>query len=137
MVKVILLAAVAGIAGCTSTIAASGQPELMGAWTVEYIGERPVIDNSPAYIEFAEEGRAGGNASCNRFTGAYVLSGSSLTFSNMASTKKMCFPALMEQEARFLAALEWVAKAQMRDGLLNLLDAKDGVPYSRHHGRKI
>ena len=69
MFKVMLLAAVAGIAGCTSTIAASGQPELMGAWTVEYIGERPVIDNSPAFIEFAEEGRAGGNASCNRFTG--------------------------------------------------------------------
>ena len=35
----------------------------------------------------------------------------------------------MEQEARFLAALEWVAKAQMRDGLLNLLDAKDGVVF--------
>ena len=124
MVKVMLLAAMAGIAGCTSTIAAAGKPDLMGAWTVEYIGERPVIDNSPAYIEFAEEGRVGGNASCNRFTGAYVLSGSSLTFSNLASTKKMCFPALMEQEARFLAALEWVAKVQMRDGLLVLLDAE-------------
>jgi heat shock protein HslJ len=105
----------------------SGQARSMGAWTVEYIGERPVIDKSPAYIEFAEEGRAGGNASCNRFTGAYGLSGPSLTFSKMASTKKKCFPALMEQEARFLATLEWVAKAQMRDGLLNLLDAQDGV----------
>jgi heat shock protein HslJ len=135
MVKVILLATVAGIAGCTSTIAASGQPELMGAWTVEYIGERPVIDNSPAYIEFAEEGRAGGNASCNRFTGAYVLSGSSLSFSNMASTKKMCFPALMEQEARFLAALEWVAKRKCEMGC-SICSMPMTAWYSRHHGGK-
>ena len=69
MVKVMLLAAIVGIAGCTSTISAAGKPDLMGAWTVEYIGERPVIDNSPATIEFAEEGRVGGNASCNRFVG--------------------------------------------------------------------
>lgn len=136
MIKMMLLAAMAGIAGCTSTIAAAGTPDLMGAWTVEYITERPVIDNSPAYIEFAEEARVGGNASCNRFTGAYVLSGSSLTFSNMASTKKMCFPALMEQEVRFLAALEWVAKAQMRDGLLNLLDAKDDVVFKASRRQK-
>jgi heat shock protein HslJ len=108
----------------------------MGAWTVEYIGERPVIDNSTAYIQFAEEGRVGGNASCNRFTGAYVLFGSSLTFSNMASTKKMCFPALMEQEVRFIAALERVAKAQMRDGLINLLDAKDGMIFKASRRQK-
>jgi heat shock protein HslJ len=129
MVKVMLLAAMAGIAGCTSTIAATGNPDLMGAWTVEYIGERPVIDNSPAYIEFAEEGRAGGISSCNWFTGAYVHSGSSLTFSNMAFTKKMCFPALMEQEARFLAALERVAKVQMQNGLLVLLDVEGGAVF--------
>jgi heat shock protein HslJ len=124
MVKVLLLAAIVGIAGCTSTIAASGQPELMGAWVVEFIDERPVIDNSPAYIEFAEEGRVGGNASCNRFTGAYALSGSHLTFSKLVSTKKMCFPTLMEQEARFLASLERVAKVQMQNRLLVLLDAE-------------
>jgi len=136
MTKMMLLATMAGIAGCTSTIAAAGKPDLMGAWTVEYIGERPVIDNSPAYIEFAEEGRVGGNASCNRFSGAYVLSGSSLTFSKLASTKKMCFGALMEQETRFLAALERLAKVQMRDGLLNLLDAKDGVVFTASRRQK-
>jgi heat shock protein HslJ len=124
MAKIMLLAVVAGITGCASTMAAPGKSNLMGAWTVEYIGERPVIDSSPAFIEFAEEGRAGGNASCNRFTGVYVLSGSSMSFSNMASIKKMCFPALMEQETRFLAALERVAKVQIQNGLLVLLDVK-------------
>ena len=112
------------------------ESDLAGAWMVEYIGERPVIDNSPATIEFAGNGRVGGNASCNRFVGEYVLSGSSLSFGKLGATKMMCPPALMEQEARFLAALEWVAKAQMRDGLLNLLDAKDGVVFKASRRQK-
>jgi heat shock protein HslJ len=132
----VLLALVIGISGCASSMSTPVESDLAGAWVVEFIGERPVIDNSPAYIEFAEEGRVGGNSSCNRFTGAYVLSGSSLTFSKLASTKKMCFGALMEQETRFLAALERVAKVQMQNGLLVLLDAKDGVVFKASRRQK-
>ena len=132
----VLLAVVIGIAGCASSMSTPVESDLAGAWMVEYIGERPVIDNSPATIEFAGNGRVGGNASCNRFVGEYVLSGSSLSFGKLGATKMMCPPALMEQEARFLAALEWVAKAQMRDGLLNLLDAKDGVVFKASRRQK-
>jgi heat shock protein HslJ len=132
----VLLALVIGIAGCASSLSTPAESDLAGAWVVEYIGERPVIDNSPATIEFAGNGRVGGNASCNRFVGEYVLSGSSLSFGKLGATKMMCPPALMEQEARFLAALEWVAKAQMRDGLLNLLDAKDGVVFKASRRQK-
>ena len=132
----VLLAVVIGISGCASSMSTPVESDLAGAWMVEYIGERPVIDNSPATIEFAGNGRVGGNASCNRFVGEYVLSGSSLSFGKLGTTKMMCPPALMEQEARFLAALEWVAKAQMRDGLLNLLDAKDGVVFKASRRQK-
>jgi heat shock protein HslJ len=132
----VLLALVIGISGCASSMSTPVESDLAGAWMVEYIGERPVIDNSPATIEFAGNGRVGGNASCNRFVGEYVLSGSSLSFGKLGATKMMCPPALMEQEARFLAALEWVAKAQMRDGLLNLLDAKDGVVFKASRRQK-
>ena len=132
----VMLAVVIGIAGCASSMSTPVKSDLAGAWMVEYIGERPVIDNSPATIEFAGNGRVGGNASCNRFVGEYVLSGSSLSFGKLGATKMMCPPALMEQEARFLAALEWVAKAQMRDGLLNLLDAKDGVVFKASRRQK-
>ena len=124
MAKAFLLTMLAGICGCAAPMAAPDRPDVMGAWTVEFIGARPVIDNSPAYIEFTEEGRVGGIASCNRFTGAYVLSGSSLTFSKIASTRMMCFGTLMEQEARFLTALDRVSKAQMQNGLLVLLDVE-------------
>ena len=36
----------------------------------------------------------------------------------------MCPPALMEQEARFLAALERVSKVQIQNGLLVLFDVE-------------
>jgi heat shock protein HslJ len=99
--------------------------DLIGKWIIESIDDRPVIDNSPAYIEFTPTGRAGGNASCNQFTGSYVLSGNDLTFSKMATTRKMCPPALMEQETLLLATLERVAKVQLHQGLVVLQDAND------------
>lgn len=100
--------------------------DLIGAWTVESIGARPVIDNSPAYLQFAEDDRLSGNASCNRLTGSYTLSGSRLTFGQAAATRMMCPPALMEQEERFLASLEKVAEVKFENGLLALLDS-DGT----------
>ena len=120
-----MIAFLLGMVGCATSMAAPGKSDLIGSWTVEYIGERPVIDRSPAYMTFSVEGRVAGNSSCNQFIGTYELHTGSLEFSKLASTKKMCHPALMEQETRFLAALQQVAKAQLVRGLLALLDAND------------
>ena len=125
----VMMAVVIGIAGCASSMSTPVESDLTGAWLVEYIGERPVIDNSPATIEFAGNGRVGGHASCNRFVGEYALSGSSLSFGKLGATKMMCPSALMEQEARFLAALERVSKVQIQKGLLLLLDAEGGAVF--------
>ena len=125
----VLLAVVIGISGCASSMSTPVESDLAGAWVVEFIGERPVIDNSPATIEFAGNGRMGGHESCNRFVGEYALSGSSLSFGKLGATKMMCPPALMEQEARFLAALERVSKVQIQNGLLVLLDVDGGAVF--------
>jgi heat shock protein HslJ len=122
MTKLVPLALWIGIAGCVATTPAPKQAELIGQWHIESIGDRPVIDRSPAAIEFTNEGRAGGNASCNRFTGAYTLSGSELSFGPLAATKMMCPDALMDQEIRFLAALDRVAAVQIQQGILILQD---------------
>jgi heat shock protein HslJ len=110
-------------------MSAPSKADLIGAWTVESIGERPVIDKSPAYLEFAEDDRVSGNASCNRFTGGYTLSGAQLTFSQAASTRMMCPPALMEQEGRFLRSLEKVAAVKFENGRLALLDSDGNLVF--------
>ena len=122
MAKLVPLALLLVISGCAATTPVPKQADLIGQWHIESIGDRPVIDRSPAAIEFTNEGRAGGNASCNRFTGAYTLSGSELSFGPLAATKMMCPDALMDQEIRFLAALDRVAGVQIQQELLILQD---------------
>jgi heat shock protein HslJ len=97
--------------------------ELIGTWMVEYIYDRPVIDNSPASIIFAEEDRLAGNASCNNYFGKYTLSGTELILNAAGKTNKMCIvEALMEQEARLLEALPAVSSFEIREGILFLLN---------------
>ena len=63
-------------------------------WLLLDIGGAParsMNDERAAYIEFAPaEGRASGNATCNRFSGPYTLSGSSLSFGALFSTTLAC-----------------------------------------------
>ncbi|RJG10098.1 META domain-containing protein [Pseudomonas cavernicola] len=74
-------------------------------YQVEWIGERPLIDNSHLTLTLGEDGRAYGSAGCNHWFASYEMKGEQLSFGQAGSTRKMCAPALMEQEARFLEAL--------------------------------
>lgn len=99
--------------------------ELVGVWYVEYIGDRPVIDRSPARIQFAADGAINGNASCNRFFGSYSYINERLTISeNLGATKMMCLPALMDQEQRLFQQLPGAVQANLANGLLILRDAQ-------------
>ncbi|GAA0819650.1 META domain-containing protein [Colwellia sp. D2M02] len=103
--------------------------ELIGSWTIEYISERPVIDNSPAQFIFLPDNKIAGSASCNNISGTYTLNtdNKSLTFSPMAMTRKMCPEALMEQEQRFTAQLTDINQYRITDGILYLTDEHQTV----------
>ena len=64
-----------------------------------------------------------GHGGCNSFNGAAVLSAGQLSMGPLASTRKMCPPAVMDQENRFLRALETVRSARVEHDLLHLQDA--------------
>jgi heat shock protein HslJ/membrane-bound inhibitor of C-type lysozyme len=74
-------------------------------WIVETIGGEPVVADSKASILFLEEGRVAGNASCNRFTGSFRLTGEGLSFGQMANTRMACEEPLNSQEMRLLELL--------------------------------
>ena len=93
-------------------------------WYVEYIHERPVIDRSPAYFLFGENGRLSGNASCNQFTGKYEASRGRVTLSDFVTTRRFCIGSLEEQERRFLGAVSDVVEWKIEQGLLLMLDAR-------------
>jgi heat shock protein HslJ len=87
--------------------AALAVPTLVGsAWRLEDLAGAGTLDRVEATIEFPEAGRVAGVASCNRFFGYFETSGTSLTIARLGATKKLCPPALMDQEAKYLRALE-------------------------------
>ena len=100
-----LLAAALG--GCASD---APQLETERSYRVEWIGERPLIDRSHLTITFAADGRAHGHAGCNHWFAGYSLNDDALDFDVPGSTRKMCAPALMEQERRFLDAIDQVQR---------------------------
>jgi putative lipoprotein len=110
---------------------AEDETALVGpTWVAEDIGRRGVIDYLQSYITFTAEGQAHGFGGCNNFTGRYTLDGRALSLGPLASTKKACPPAIMDQETKFHAALGETHGYRFDNGLLFLLDAQ-GAPVMR------
>lgn len=101
----VLLAA--SLAGCAADPV---QLESDKTYRVEWIGERPLIDRSHLTVTLGEDGRAYGTAGCNHWFASYSRDGDRLSFGAAGSTRKMCAPALMEQEQHFLEVLGQVQR---------------------------
>ena len=102
-------------------------PAVLGLWKIEQARAAPLLHKLNARLDFAPDGRLVGNGGCNSLTSAYTLQGNRLTLGPLATTRKTCAEALMEQEDRVLTALERAVTARVPPhGLLELLDA-DGT----------
>jgi heat shock protein HslJ len=74
-----------------------------------------------------QTGTVVGNTGCNNYRGTYKVEGSTIAFSGVAMTRRMCpGPGVMEQESQFLAALAasttWAIEGDTLD-----LRGKDGA----------
>lgn len=108
--------------------ASQPQLELEQKYIVEWIGQRPLIDRSHLSIQLEQQQKAGGFAGCNNWFASYVLQGDKLELDNIATTRKLCAPSLMEQEQSYLEALSQVQRWDFNDiGQLQLWPA-DGDP---------
>lgn len=97
-----------------------------GKWLAESIRRRGVIDNLQTVLDIAADGRVSGSGGCNRISGKADISGERISFSPLASTRMACAPAIMDQEAKFIGALNDVRKWRIDGprGKLFLLDAQ-------------
>ncbi len=91
-----------------------------------------VLADTTLSLEFGDDGRVTGSAGCNRFTGTYTVSGSDVTISGVAATRKMCVTPekIMEQEAAFLKALTMGTRARIDGARLELRSAEDALALS-------
>lgn len=95
-------------------------------WIVEDIGNAGIVDASRVTLEFdATARRVAGRSGCNRYNAAFDLSGEGLSIGPAAVTRMACVPALMEQEQRFLAALQRISRFDIDPTGALLLFAND------------
>jgi len=99
-------------------------------WVAEDIGGDGVIDNLQSTFTVDEGGRVSGMAGCNRFNGLAKLEGTTILVGPLAASRKMCPPAIMDQERKFLEALTKAKSFEIEDAFLWLL-GDDGVPLVR------
>ena len=77
---------------------------LSGKWVVEDILGGGIIDDSRVTLDFSEQ-RVAGKASCNSYQGTWSIEDGKLSIVDVAVTMMACPEALMNQERRFLDAL--------------------------------
>ncbi|MBB4186968.1 membrane-bound inhibitor of C-type lysozyme/heat shock protein HslJ [Sinorhizobium terangae] len=115
----------------TEIVAAEKVPEeLVGSWLVEDIGGGGVIEDLHSVLEIREDGTYGGMAGCNNFTGAVSPLGTTITFGPTAAARKMCAPAIMDQEQKFFDTLRDGLTWRIDGGRLTLTKP-DGAPVMR------
>jgi len=95
-------------------------------WAVLSIDGEPPVEGSEVSIAFGGDGHVSGAASCNRFMGAYALSGEGLSLTQVATTMMACPEPIMAQEQRFLALLGEVNRFEIGDQGRLLLHTGDG-----------
>jgi heat shock protein HslJ len=75
-------------------------------WVLQDLAGTPALASVKATLAFPESGRAAGTASCNRFTASVEVSGDTIKFGALASTRMACADnAVSTQETEYLKAL--------------------------------
>lgn len=93
-----------------------------------------VLNGTELTMEFPADGRVAGSAGCNRYTGTFKQDGGTLSFGPAAATRRMCVEpeGILEQEQRFLKALETVATARQEADRLELRTADGAMAVTLH-----
>ena len=139
MIGCALLAMLALAAGCAPRGAAAGEAAEGGgaeplegtAWRLVELGGQPARsagnEGTPSLRLDAAQTRATGNTGCNGFGGPYELSGESLRFGALASTRRACVDeALNQQEHAYMRALDETRTWRIAGGTL-VLSGEAGV----------
>ena len=120
------------VATFTPQAKAAAEASLTGVpWSAQAFGGEVVsslIAGTQITALFTEQGILSGNAGCNNYNAAYTVDGNTLRIDPAASTRINCNApeGIMEQEQRYLSALETVAAYRIDGAALELLDG-DGA----------
>jgi heat shock protein HslJ len=84
-------------------------------WVLKDLAGSEVIEGVKATLAFAADGKASGNGSCNRFFGAAKIDGATIHFGPLGSTRMACAGPAMDQETKYLNALQAAERFEWKD----------------------
>jgi putative lipoprotein len=122
-------------------MAGSGTPAALAGpdWRLTALNGQPVAvpaaERAPYLTFSANDGRFAGSGGCNRIAGGYeAITGGSLSFGDVISTRMACPDEGTPSEQAFLSALSEVDAYAIRDGVLHLTG--DGVAMTFEQRRR-
>ncbi|MFN7168164.1 MAG: META domain-containing protein [Pannonibacter sp.] len=98
--------------------------DLVGKWLAEDIGGKGVIDTAQTVLEIEDAGTVSGSTGCNTMFGQVRQGAGVLKIGPLAVTRKACPPAVMDQERKFVEAINATVDYRSERGKLILLNAK-------------
>lgn len=99
------------------------------AWRLESLAGAAVQGGGAPTLEFASDGRASGNGSCNRFNGVVTIEGDRIQFGGIAATRMACAEAArMQREEAYFAALQAAERFEMDAESLRIYSADRPEP---------
>jgi heat shock protein HslJ len=132
-IRLLTLPAVALLAiGCTGAGPTAPQPVALASlegtsWQAEDIDGAGVVAGVQPTLIFDAGQKVAGRTVCNRYFGTYRQTDDTLEIKPGGMTRMACPSAVMDQETKFLAALEAVRKARREGDTLMLLDGDGRV----------
>ena len=102
---------------------APGEPKsafkLVGTeWRLADLAGAAVLEHTQPTLAFPEAGRVAGNDSCNRFSGTAEVKRDTIKLGSLASTRMACPDAVMNQETKYLQALQTAEHFEWQDPYL-------------------
>ncbi len=97
---------------------AQTSPSIQGNWRLANMSEdaapTPMLPSEDLTADFSGD-RLSGSGGCNRFMGGFKTQNNQLTIEPLASTFKACETPIMDQEAKYLAALQGAQRYEVND----------------------
>lgn len=103
--------------------------DLVGtSWLLEDLNGTGVIDGARATLDFPGRGKVVGSGSCNRFFGTVEISGTSIRFGAIGSTRMACAEGVSMQEIKYFEALEGAHRFTIDGRVLSIYGARTDKP---------
>ena len=122
-VSAAVLAVTAATAVATSSQVSAASPLTGKIWVLSSLGGKAPLKDTELTSEFTAKRRVSGSAGCNRYTGTYKVSGSTIRIVPLATTRKACAEPIERQETAFLKALSGARSFAISGGTLTLKSA--------------